>query len=56
MLITHEDVNCIKIPEGATNGDVINSVFPDLAEYLFLNVFEEEWRNGPYRKEGEKHV
>lgn len=36
-----------------TNGDMINAIFPDLAEYLFLNVFEEEWWDSPYRKEQE---
>ena len=43
----------IVIPKGTTNGDMIKAMFPDLAEYLFLNVYEEEWWNSPYRKEQE---
>jgi len=41
------------IPDNATNGDVINAMFPEINKY-FSNVIEWRlWWNAPYKK-GEK--
>ena len=53
--------NLIEIPEGATNGDMIKAMFPNVDKYkctLLENhnknvLFGEDWWNSPYRKEQE---
>jgi hypothetical protein len=42
--------NGTPIPDNATNGDVINALFPN--EHDFETDFDEEWWNAPYRKGG----
>ena len=44
-------VNAIPIPENATNGQVIDAMFPELSMFLNFNVFEDEWWNTLYRRE-----
>lgn len=51
--------NVIPIPKGATNGDMIKAMFPDIALYeknhdaIEIN-FNGTWWNAPYRLEGRK--
>lgn len=42
--------NYVLIKSGATNGDVIMTLFPN--EYDFETDFDEEWWNAPYQKDG----
>ena len=64
--IEYENRDFIEIPEGATNGDVIRSVFPKAyieedredTECVFTNInhgitFDVDWWDEPYRKEQE---
>lgn len=65
--IEYENRDFIEIPEGATNGDMIQAMFPD-AEIIFMDgsyettvdwhtkthrchLFDNDWWNSPYRKE-----
>ena len=44
--------NTIKIPDGATNGEVILALFPH--DYYGWDVeFSEEWWNSPYKEADE---
>ena len=59
--------NAIIIPEGATNGDMIKTMFPNVecgkdelgnvfiisSAQLGYIAFRESWWNTPYKKEGE---
>ena len=48
----------VEIPEGATNGDMIKAMFPDLAnsnlELVDVLLITKSWWNSPYRLEGRK--
>ena len=52
-------VNTITIPENATNGDIIKTLFPTIDKHqnmLLENhsnniLFDNEWWNTPYRKD-----
>ncbi len=49
----------LNIPEGATNGDVINTLFPDVSlEYRIwhdnLYFKDTDWWHAPYKQEGKK--
>ena len=44
-------LDAIPIPKGATNGDIINALFPN--ETDFRNDFDEDWWNAPYKAESE---
>jgi hypothetical protein len=46
--LAYEKVDFIEIPEGATNGDILNKVFPNL-----MIRIDSKWWNSPYRKEQE---
>ena len=58
--------NCIEIPNGATNGDVIKTIFPNIeiegiggeikciATKNGTSYFALDWWNAPYKKCGEK--
>lgn len=60
--------NCIEIPEGATNGDMIKALFPDIESRLdektgivlvkwvdgTTKTFKASWWNAPYQKEVEE--
>ena len=54
------DLVC-NIPDGMTNGDVIQALFPNVSKYnnmLLENhsrniLFDDDWWNAPYRKGGE---
>ena len=48
-----ETVNAILIPKGATNGEIIQSLFPNIDKY-FSNVMDLKlWWNAPYKAESE---
>ena len=67
-----EMVDAIHIPEGATNGNMIRGMFPDIEiiekvqfcgiSYVKVRfkgmpdskIFDLEWWNAPYKKEGEQ--
>jgi len=62
--LAYEKVDFIEIPEKATNGDMVNAVFPNAKKYesgdyhnvLFapschLECCNKDWWNSPYRKE-----
>ena len=58
--------NCIEIPNGATNGDMIKTIFPNIeiegiggeikciAAQNGTSYFALDWWNAPYKKCGEK--
>ena len=58
--------NCIEIPNGATNGDVIKTIFPYIeiegiggeikciATKNGTSYFALDWWNAPYKKSGEE--
>lgn len=58
--------NCIEIPNGATNGDMIKTMFPNIeiegiggeikciAAQNGTSYFALDWWNAPYKKCGEK--
>ena len=58
--------NCIEIPNGATNGDMIKTMFPNIeiegiggeikciAAQNGTSYFALDWRNAPYKKSGEE--
>ena len=58
--------NCIEIPNGATNGDMIKTMFPNIeiegiggeikciAAKNGTSYFALDWWNAPYKKCGEK--
>ena len=58
--------NCIEIPNGATNGDMIKTMFPNIeiegiggeikciATKNGTSYFALDWWNAPYKKCGEK--
>ena len=58
--------NCIEIPNGATNGDMIKTMFPNIeiegiggeikciAAQNGTSYFALDWWNAPYKKYGEK--
>lgn len=58
--------NCIEIPEGATNGDILCMLFPnmhytlsDKSTRVVTNIggvssFDIDWWNAPYKKEVEE--
>ncbi len=59
--------NCIEIPEGATNGDMIKAMFPECCSNMGnldnrivvdfmgdLHTFNKDWWNAPYKKEVEE--
>ena len=58
--------NCIEIPNGATNGDMIKTIFPNIeiegiggeikciATKNGTSYFALDWWNAPYKKCGEK--
>lgn len=48
-------VNAIPIPEGATNGDMIEIMFPDRSTFNggIGAYFDKDWWNAPYKKESE---
>ena len=58
--------NCIEIPNGATNGDMIKTMFPNIeiegiggeikciAAKNGTSYFALDWWNAPYKKGGEK--
>ncbi len=59
--LAYEKVDFIEIPEGATNGDILISLYPNL-KYTIQNgrvvttigvasSFDRDWWNSPYRKE-----
>lgn len=41
------------IPDNATNGEVIQTLFPN--EHDFETDFDEEWWNSPYQSEGSRN-
>ena len=45
-------VNGTPLPDNATNGDVIMTLFPN--EYDFETDFDEEWWNALYQKGGKE--
>jgi len=59
--LAYEKVDFIEIPEGATNGDMIKALFPNISVYEHGNGatysvnneynFNSTWWNSPYRKE-----
>ena len=59
--LAYEKVDFIEIPEGATNGDMIKAMFPNISVYEHGNGatysinneynFNSTWWNSPYRKE-----
>ena len=61
--LAYEKVDFIEIPEGATNGDMIKAIFPNISVYEHENGatysinneynFNSTWWNSPYRKEQE---
>lgn len=61
--LAYEKVDFIEIPEGATNGDMIKALFPNISVYEHGNGatysinneynFNSTWWNSPYRKEQE---
>lgn len=42
--------NILIIKEGATNGEVIKTMFNDFESALLLQIISNEWWNAPYRK------
>ena len=47
--------NCIEIPEGATNGEVIESLFPNVGTNFFNVIDLNLWWNAKYKaKSGDK--
>ena len=58
--------NCIEIPNGTTNGDVIKTIFPNIeiegiggeikciATQNGTSYFALDWWNAPYKKGGEE--
>ena len=58
--------NCIEIPNGATNGDMIKTIFPNIeiegiggeikciATQNGTSYFALDWWNAPYKKGGEE--
>ena len=58
--------NCIEIPNGATNGDMIKTIFPNIeiegiggeikciATKNGTSYFALDWWNAPYKKSGEE--
>ena len=58
--------NCIEIPNGTTNGDMIKTIFPNIeiegiggeikciATKNGTSYFALDWWNAPYKKSGEK--
>lgn len=62
--LAYEKVDFIEIPEGATNGDMIKSIFPQLEVFIMGDNqqvtilcgevrmdFDKDWWDSPYRKE-----
>lgn len=48
-----ETVNAISIPKGATNGEIIQALFPNI-DKVFSNVIDLNlWWNAPYKAESE---
>ena len=53
--------NGILVPDGMTNGEVIQALFPNVSKYnnmLLENhsrniLFDDDWWNAPYQKGGE---
>ena len=41
------------IPDDATNGEVLERVFPDVASML-IEYFDTRWINAPYKREGDR--
>jgi hypothetical protein len=51
-----ETVNAISIPKGATNGEIIQELFPNI-DKAFSNVIDLNlWWNAPYKAESEEEV
>ena len=47
--IEYEKRDFIEIPEGATNGDVVKLVFPNVAIEIHFRLLD-DWWNSPYKK------
>lgn len=45
--------NCIEIPEGATNGEVIESLFPKVGTNFFNVIDLNLWWNAKYKAKSE---
>lgn len=54
---TYPPVNLIEIPKGATNGDIIKAMFPDLvnSNLDLVDVLNKarDWWNAPYKRGNE---
>lgn len=55
-------IDAVVIPKGATNGDMIKAMFPNVdinyglkgivgVKFIHMTIFDSDWWNSPYRKE-----